>query len=443
MTARTVTPPSEIAMQQAWRFRLWGTGRLATSQGKWVEVLDAGKLNNGPGPDFRDARIRVDGRVWVGSIEIHRRASDWLRHGHDGDNAYANVILHVVGDDDCRINRPDGTEVLQTVMSIDEGFAPLFNGLLNSQRYVLPMCGDSLSEVEDIFRTDWLTALAFERLNRKADDVTERLNSVSGDWLQTVFVTLARGLGFGANADNMERMARSVPVRRLLQHSDNIETVEAMLFGQAGLLSAQNPADSYEKYLMSEYAFYARKFGLAPIERPVWQMSARNMSNTPHRRIALLAAIVRQYGSDLARRLAGDAVAPGKILFSDVTLSEYWTYSYAFGRTSGSRLSTMGRQSRELLLINVIAPLVYARGLATGRYEYLDRAVALWESLPGEQNSITKGFEAHGIEIRDAFTGQALIQLHREYCERRRCPECRLGHRLLSSFIAFPTHHAD
>ena len=203
--------PSEIVMQQAWRFRLWGTGRISTSQGKTVRVLEAGKLNTGPGPDFRDAKIMVDDKIWVGNIEIHRNASDWHRHDHSNDLAYDNVILHVVGNDDCRIARKDGTEILQTTMNVGEGFTGLFNLLLNTPSYVLPMCGKSLHLVPGIFKTDWITALAFERMMRKADDIIALSKTLSDDWLQVVFITLARGLGFGTNTDNMISVYRLRP----------------------------------------------------------------------------------------------------------------------------------------------------------------------------------------------------------------------------------------
>lgn len=429
--------PNEIAMQQAWRFRLWGAGRLVTSQGTVINVVDAGKLNNGPGPDFHDAKIRIDGALWAGCVEIHRRASDWHRHGHDDDRAYDNVILHVVGRDDCRIARGDGSEILQVVMKISDGFDTFFNGLLNGNRYVLPMCGDRLVEIADIFKTDWITALAYERLLRKADDVASRLKAESGNWFQAVFVTLARGLGFGVNADNMERVARSIDFKILLKHTDCPETIEAILFGQAGLLNMANPADNYEARLAREYSFYAHKYGLKPIERPLWQMSFRNTANTPYRRVALLSRLVSEHGTEIGHRLCERKDVSAIRKFLNVNLSEYWAHNYAFGRAVTNRMSALGKQSQDLLIINVLAPLVYCRGLERARTDLMDGAVEMWEQTDGEKNSITKGFERHGITAGNAFTSQALIQLHKEYCERRRCPECRLGHRLLSSYIGF------
>lgn len=433
----TATIPNEAAMQQAWRYRMWGAGTFRSVQGQTVRILDAGVFNNGAGPDFSNARIKIGQTVLAGCVEIHRLASDWHRHGHDGDEAYRNVVLHVVGKDDCRITAPDGSEVLQLVMDIETGFENFFNRLLTDAHYVLPMCGDRLDMVKGIFRTDWLTGLAFERLFRKADDTRRCLADDNGDWLQTVFIMLARGLGFGTNADNMERVARSTPFRKLLRHTDDNEAVEAILLGQGGLLNFASPADSYEEKLCREYAFYRQKYDLTPISQPIWHLSARNVANTPYRRLAFLARLICTHGADIASRLTTNVSAERFHRFLNVDVSTYWQTHYAFARPTASRLSALGAQSRDLLIINVLTPLVFARGLETNNTEMLDAAVNLWQTTAPEKNAITRGFERFEVEVDSAFTSQALIQLHREYCEKRKCLECRLGHRLLSNFITF------
>ena len=435
MTSIATTPPRETVMQQAWRYQLWGKSHIKTCQGKTVEIVDAGKFNTGAGPDFKDARIRVDGKIWAGNIEIHRMASDWYRHGHHTDRAYDNVVLHVVGCDDCRVQSPDGNEILQTCMDVGTGFDSMFNSLLYNTRLVLPMCGDYMPTIKSVFKTDWITALAYERLYRKANDVLKRLEAESGNWLQTIFVTLARGLGYGVNADNMERTARSIPFTVLLKHTDNIETIEAILFGQAGLLNLETPRDEYEATLVREYKFYSHKYGLSSPGQLHWQHSSRSMSNTPWRRMAILARMVYNNGSRLGTSLYEAPSMQAIRDFLDIRLSIYWNYAFAFGRTSAMPMSALGKESRDLIVINVLVPIIFAHGLERGRYELLDAAVELLEKTDGEKNSITRGFRAVGIDSPDAFTSQALIQLHREYCERRRCLECRIGNLLLADFI--------
>lgn len=425
-------------MQQIWRYRLWNAPRLRTVVGDDVEVVNPGIYNNVSGPDFLAARIRIGGRMWVGSVEMHIRASDWHRHGHDGDPAYENVILHVVGDDDCDIQRADGTTIPVVVMSVEWGFVEAFNNLLHPKSLVLPTCGERLRDIASVIITSWVASLGMERLQRKADDVGQRLATTNGDWLQTVFVTVARGLGFGRNAQPMEQLARSIPIRTLLKHSDSPQIVEALLFGQAGLLRGDNAADDYERTLRRDYDFYATKYSLRPITNPVWHMSSRNGINTPHRRIALLAELVSTHAYQLGSAMGETTDLDAAERLFAARLAPYWTTHSSFGVTVNGRASACpGRQSVDLLIINVLIPILYHRADSVGDYRTMDCAVDMLEHMRAEDNSIVRGFADYDVKARDAFTSQALVQLHREYCEPRRCLDCRLGHRMIAEHITF------
>lgn len=426
--------PDERVMQQVWRFRLWREQNPVTSTGETIEIIDQGLLNTGPGPDFFNAKVKIGDQLWAGAVEVHVRASDWHRHGHDGDPAYRNVILHVVAVDDVGIERADGMEIPQVVMSVDDVFADTFNRLLTADRLVLPSCGDYLRDIASVLITDWVSALGMERLQDKAAHVADILDRSVGDWQQTAYVMLARGLGFGYNADAMESVARSVPVTTLLRHSDNLDAIQAILFGQAGMLD--RPADTYSAALARDYAFYSHKYGL---RRPdvVWNNTSRNGINTPERRLGLLASLIANDRFGIARLLSETTSVDAIREALTVNISPYWTTHTRFGRPSSSQLSSsvLGRGSMDLLIINVIAPLMYLRGERNGSWRMTDAAVALLEQLKAESNSIVRGFADFGVTARDAFTSQALIQLHRRYCEPRKCLDCRLGHRMLARHV--------
>ena len=245
-------------------------------------------------------------------------------------------------------------------------------------------------------------------------------------------MALARNLGFGINNDAFERLARRAPLRLMQKHSDSLLQIEAFLFGQAGMLYPDaHPEDAYFQQLCSEYAFLANKFQLQPLESHGWKMFRIRPQNFPHRRIAMLAQFV--YGGfNLMSRIidAPDEKALREIF--QVNLTGYWANHFSFGKPSDSESRALGNRSIDIVLINTVAPLFYARSEVLHDSRLADKAVSLLQDLKPETCSIVGQFTFAGIKCPDALTSQALIQLRREYCEKRKCLYCRIGHRLLS-----------
>ena len=421
----------EGLLQYIWQHRLWLSEDMVTNDGRKVRVIDPGLLNTDAGPDFFNAKVEIDGHLWVGNVEIHVRASDWKRHHHDEDPAYDSVILHVVEKDDAPVHRINGELIPQVELRVSPRFNECYDRLVNAT-VELP-CAARLKEVPSLTVTEWIEALAFERLHGKVDRVRELYDRYNGSWEDICYVMLARTLGFGINNDAFERLARVTPLRLLHKHSDSIVQVEALLFGQAGLLNGSHDNDSYYQQLTREYAFLANKFSLHPIEGSAWRLFRSRPQNFPYRRIALLAQFVHG-GFNLMNDIltaAGDAKALRQLF--DIELSGYWTTHYSFGKPSPGAGRALSNNSIDIVLINTVAPLYYARGEMNDDNEMIDCAVALLEDIRPEKNSIVTMFSNAGIKCDDALTSQALIQLRRNYCEARKCIYCRLGHRLLAT----------
>ena len=223
-------------MQYIWQHRLYRNSDMVTNDGLKVRVIDPGLLNTDAGPDFFNAKIEIDGHLWAGNVELHVRATDWKRHGHDRDKAYDSVILHVVGKDDAPVYRTSGERIPQVVLEVSPLFNQSYDRLVNA-RDEIP-CAASLRQVPHLTITEWVEALAFERLHNKVDRIGQLLELYHGSWEDVCYVTLARNLGFGINNEAFERLARRTPLRLLAKHSDSLLQVEALLFGQAGLLDA-------------------------------------------------------------------------------------------------------------------------------------------------------------------------------------------------------------
>lgn len=413
---------------------LWKTGipgyEFRDVDGAEVQVLDPGVHNMNAGPDFFNSRIRINGVDWIGNVEIHVKASDWFRHGHSDDPAYKNVILHVVGVSDKRVSREDGSLIPQIEITYPEKFYQIYNAL--SEESSMVKCGGMLGNLPRLQRVDWLETLSVERMQQKAGKVKELMALTGGDWEQTCFILLARGLGFGLNGDPFELIAKSLPLKILHHHSDNPFQLEALLFGQAGMLDATlYMFDEYFQALCREYYFLARKYNLKPLRPGLWKYSRTRPQNFPHRRIAFLANSAVGGFRLFSRLLESKEDLESLLDLFDMKAQGYWETHFSFDTQASPTPSTLSRASRILLLINVAVPLIYSYASVVGDMDLGERAVNLMQSLPAENNTIVRGWQNLGFDVKDASMSQALIHLRKEYCDKNRCIYCRFGHHFL------------
>lgn len=426
----------EKLMHYVWQHRLFPANRLETVDGRRISIINPGILNTDSGPDFFNASIEIDGQLWAGNIEIHVRASDWYRHGHNKDKAYDSVILHVVDFDDRPVKRSDGSVIPQMRMPCSPDLSSQIRKLVDTSANELP-CARHVSQMPRIYLTDWISSLAYERVQDKVGRIENLLNQSACDWEETCYVTLSRSLGFGVNSDPFERLARSIPMRFMRKHADSLLSLEALLLGQAGFLEQIKSPDSYAERLRSEYNFLAAKFGLKRPESLGWKMSRMRPQTFPYRRIALLAQIIHNGFSLMSQILDIKESENARRLF-DIPLTGFWANHYTFTGAPTANPIKLSRASVDVLIINSVVPLLYAYAMATGDHQLSDTAIEILHDLKPESNSIINLFNSAGIRCQDAFSSQALIQLRRQYCEKRKCLYCRIGHRMLSSAAMRP-----
>ena len=420
----------EKLMQYIWQHRLFDHTKLVTTYGRKLRIIDNGQLNTDSGPDFFNAKISLDGCVWAGNVEMHRRASDWRRHNHHLDPAYDSVVLHVVEVADTPVYRTNGEEIPTLVLSCSPSFRSDYETLVSHSSS--QSCAPHIAELGPIVLSDWISSLAIERLQSKSQRLHDWLELYKGNWEEVCYIVVSRSMGFGINSDAFERLARSLPLRFMQKHADSLSQVEAFLFGQAGLLAeGECLGDDYYARLVNEYAFLKNKFGLTPINRDSWKFFRLRPANFPHRRLAMLAQYIHR-GFNLFSRIceAGNEEELRRIF--KVELSGYWTTHYLFGHVSPESPVVLGESAIDIVLINAVAPLLYAYGMYVGNEDMTDRALSLLESLRPEKNSIVRRFSDIGIRVTNAMESQAVIQLNNEYCQTHKCLYCRIGHKLLS-----------
>lgn len=411
-----------------WKFRMLRPG-LRTTAGEELQIIHPGEHNTDSGPDFFNARIRIAGTLWAGNVEMHVLASDWNRHRHSADPAYANTILHVVQSDDTRILQPSGTPLPTLVIG---GHYPpevldRYEAMMQARQWI--PCFNLLSETVVPDFGFWAPSLAVERLLGKAERIRELLKQCGGDWEEVFYRWLARGFGFRINAFPFELLSASLPYRLLSRYRSSPLQVEALLFGQAGLMGSTVESD-YLKRLRIEYGFLRAKHRLEPMADGLWKFLRLRPSNFPTLRISQFGNLVARRESLLPFILGRPAASELQDWF-DVRAGNFWDTHFTFDRLSPSCEKKLGGSSASLLVTNAVIPFLFYYGLEKDSKQYREHSVQLLESLPGEDNSDIRNWRAAGLGGRDALRTQALMQLKSNYCDRRRCLSCRVGRNLL------------
>jgi hypothetical protein len=418
------SPLTERLLQYIWQFQYFNRGNLATSDGAPLSIINAGTLNRNQGPDFLEARIRVAGTVWAGSIELHLLSSDWNNHQHSQDKNFDNVILHVVWQEDVALKLPFPSLELQSKVS--KPLLSRFDELMNAQSFIA--CEKRIAGVAPLVWLAWKDRLLLERLEQKAALIIQCLGLNSNHWEETFWWLIARNFGFTVNSDAFEKIARSLPLTILARHRNQVQQAEAMIFGQAGLLDAEF-TEAYPRLLQKEYRFYKNKYGLQPIRLPLHFLRMRP-SNFPTLRLAQLAMLVHNSTHLFSQIKEAGQLRQVRALL-DIRANDYWHYHYNFDHLTAYREKKLGKQMVDSIIINTIVPIVFAYGRHFKEPLLQKKAVDWLEEVAGEKNRVTAGFRALGISSKNACDSQALIELKSRYCDQKRCLECAVGNQLL------------
>lgn len=422
----------EDLLHYVWKHKIFPLKELVTTAGQRVEVIDAGLHNTDAGPDFFNAKLKIDDTLWVGNVEVHTHASHWTLHGHHTDEAYNNVVLHVVEVADAEVCRPGGDVVPQLVLAVPPEVRQHYEELCRADTY--PPCYEVIATLPRMKINAWLTALQAERLEQRAAQIEERLKRNDHHWEDVFFITLARNFGFGLNGDAFEQWAMRLPFRAVDKHRDNLFQVEALFFGTAGMPEHETPevdAADYYLRLQREYRYLRHKFGLAePMPASQWKFLRLRPDNFPHVRLAQLAMLYHSSRALFSKVMEAGEVNDVFALLA-VGTSDFWKEHYCFNRPSPRRAKVVGRSALNLFLINTVIPFLYAYGRHKDDDGLRRRASVFLDSLKAEDNHIIRLWQRAGIHADSAAHSQALIQLQREYCEKRDCLRCRFGYEFL------------
>lgn len=422
---------NESLLQFIWMHSLYDATGIKTIAGEPVIVSYCGRLNRDAGPDFLEAKVRVGDTLLVGNVELHMKSSDWYRHGHQHDAAYRHLALHVVYEDDA-----PGEDHTIPVIALRDRVSPeiiaRYSGMQNN-REKLP-CSGLHEQVRSLTKEAWLTRLLAERWEEKLAEWDMLLGSAGDDWSNLLYWRMAANFGFKTNAEPFLMLARSLPLNTLSRHKDSLVQLEALLFGQAGMLEGDF-IDDYPRELQREYDYLRKKYRLKPLNQGVWKFMRMRPANFPTIRIAQFACLIHKSVHLFSQIAERHTVAELEQLL-DVTASDYWTDHYRFDAARSNAFpAALGKSSILNIVINTIAPIQFLYAARHGTQELQEKALQLLESVPAESNHVIRLMESYNWTPVNAAQSQAMIQLYNRYCFSKRCLECAVGHSIFKSSV--------
>lgn len=420
---------TEAFIYYLWKYQLFNRP-LQTTNGEDFIVIKSGNLNTDSGPDFFNAQIKIGDTIWAGNVEIHVRSSDWDKHGHQNDAAYNNTILHVVYECDGNAFTKDQQELhcAELKGKFDENILRKYEYFLHNKNWI--PCEKNLTDVPDFEWKNWLERMMVERLEKKSRFVEELLENTQNDWEKAFFISIAGYFGQKINKLPFQILARSIDPKILAKHKDQLFQIEAILFGQAGMLEIANTSE-YQQKLKTEYEFLSKKYKISPMPYHLWKYMRLRPAAFPDIRIAQLAQLINKSDFLFSKILEIQNLVQLEKLFQ-AQASEFWDTHYRFDVPSPSRLKKLGESSRLGIIINAVIPFLFVYGKTYGKPEYIDRAMDLLSQIPSEKNHIIQHFASIGKPAENALETQALIQLKQHYCDFKKCLDCRIGMFLLN-----------
>lgn len=418
----------EDFLHYLWKFKKFDTLNLKTFNGEEITITNSGQYLQLAGPDFFNAQITIANQKWAGNVEIHLKSSDWYVHHHERDENYDNVILHVVWEHDTEIFRKNNSEipVLELKNYVDQETVLNYKKLMTPKSWIF--CEKELKSIDQFVFKNWQERLFFERLERKSKPIFELLQQTNSDWEAVLFCLLAKNFGLNTNGVPFYKMAQSIPFSIIRKESFEVENVEALFFGFAGLLETEKE-DVYYKNLKSKFVYLLHKYQLEKLEFQSVQFFKHRPDNFPTIRLSQLANLYHKQ-QNLFSKLKTPTSLKSMYEVFQVSASAYWLDHYQFDKLSPKKKKQLSKSFIDLIIINTIIPLQFAYSKSQAK-EVSEEIIALLEGVSSEKNAILDKFISFGITPNNAFESQSLLQLKNEYCNNSRCLECAIGIELL------------
>ncbi|WP_306642475.1 DUF2851 family protein [Sanyastnella coralliicola] len=425
---------NEDYLQYLWRFQQLGNTQLTTTSGKDVSVLFQGHWNRNAGPDFLEAKLRIGKELWIGSVEIHLRSSDWRRHHHVHDPAYQNVILHVVYEDDEPLVNAAGQEVPTLIVErhLDSDHYDYYRHFI--EHHSALACEKNLGEVDEFKRNNWLHRMAIERLERRTERVKALLERYHQDWNAVWWHMLCRSFGFGLNQIAYEQLAMTLNWKWLAKMVGNPQKIGDVLLCHSSWIELDKRLEPNQKP-RENYQHFQRLHEVTPIAPSNWRRGKMKPANHPRVRLGQLTALIENGWLQWRKAsMCEDLDELMQVL--DVSIAvDHLTLQLEARETA-----RIGRAARERIITNAVIPVVFYFGRLHGDQKLIDRMLDWQDRLKPEDNRIIRMWTQTGWKPRSMLETQGQLHLFEQYCSGKKCLSCLIGITLLNDHKNDPTN---
>ena len=410
-----------------WQYQQWNVQHLHTAAGEPLTIVDPGRIHSNQGPDFVEAKIRIDNVLFIGTVEIHVCTSDWYKHRHEVDPNYTNVILHVVWQHD-QPQSPGNRPLLELQGRVPKFILSRYEYWLTHQEYI--PCGKQAQLAPTLIWTSWKDRLLAERLEEKCIALLRQRLEYRKTWNEIYWQILARTMGGPVNGFAFEQMAVHLPSHLLQQNNAESERLEALILGCLGLLNFPF-RETYPRHLQQRYQQLKMEYSVREISQPVYFLRMRP-GNFPSLRAAQVAAWWTSRQLDVTATLPNSTWAELRDSFQ-ISASSYWDHHYRLDHPSAYCHKRTGLQWADSIVINACVPVLFALGRENGEPSWEEQALSWLSAMQAEKNSIIRKLSLLNIPVASAADSQALLQLKNKYCNKKLCLDCAIGVWLLKS----------
>lgn len=433
-------PESEVV--RLWQQQMQKERMLEDTEGRLLEVVYPGRVNDSRGGDFKDAVITQGNSTLCGCIEIHSITSGWTAHGHHQDPAYNQVVLHVAMDSNqsgpvCT-RLQNGRTVPTVILSVSENASKSAHGVGG-----LPC--KSLGRKWDLDRlSESLDRAGDQRLVQKAERFAQDMIGSEPD--QTLFEGVSEALGYSKNKLPFLKLARAASLHQIQEFQsktapeDQCHRIQAFLFGRAGLLPSQRSPGTINHSLPARFERFWQDFS-EPVLVPSlgWELFKVRPGNYPVRRIAALGYLLCRFQAmgwlnallNIIRRASCERAERILEPYLTVMGEEYWNDHYDFGLKSPAGLgcSLLGRERAAEIVVNVLLPFALAWSQKSGEVALSHQVYSIYHRYHRlESNSI----ERHMLQqlavnrnlVSTARRQQGILHIYRSFCTQGKCGDC-------------------